>query len=118
MIVFNNIMIDLWNFFNVLDILLFSIILFAFSILRYIILETTAKDGFDLNAMPEKGEVEVEKDMMDKWRGVLQMFLHDNTALQITAIYAVQVLCYNFKFPKGKKKYQSAIIPKVNLLGL
>jgi len=71
------------------------------SILRHIIQDTTAKEGFDENAMPEKGDIELEKDMMEKWRGVLQMFLHDNSTLQLTAVYAVQVLCHNYKFPKG-----------------
>lgn len=71
------------------------------SILRYIIQVTTAREGFDVNAMPEKGDIEQEKEMTERWRGVLQMFLHDNSTLQLTAIYAVQVLCHQYNFPKG-----------------
>jgi hypothetical protein len=32
----------------------------------------------------------------------MQKFLHDHVDLQVSALYALQVHCYNSNFPKGE----------------
>lgn len=71
------------------------------AILKYITSETTLKDNGDITVTPEKYLMDKEKELLDKLKGVLDMFLHDHTELQMAALYAVQVFCNTNKFPKG-----------------
>lgn len=71
------------------------------AILKYITSESTLKDDIDITLTPEKTLMDKEKELLDKLKGVLQLFLHDHTNLQMASLYAVQVFCYNNKFPKG-----------------
>jgi len=70
-------------------------------ILKYITNESTLKDSSDINVTPDKSLMDKEKELLDKLKGVLQMFLHDYSKLQMAALYAVQVFCYTNQFPKG-----------------
>lgn len=48
-----------------------------------------------------KVAAEQEKSLLEKFKSVLQRFLHDSISKQKAAVYAVQVFCCNLKFPKG-----------------
>ncbi|XP_013394414.1 eukaryotic translation initiation factor 4 gamma 2 [Lingula anatina] len=71
------------------------------TLLRYITSQSTLADGADPAAMPEKHLVDKEKEILDKYKSILQLFLHDKLGLQLSAVYALQVHCYNKGFPKG-----------------
>lgn len=70
------------------------------NVLKYITSETTLKPDTDHNN-PDKAAIDKEKEMLEKYKGVLQRFLLDKINLQMVAIYAIQVLGYNRQFPKG-----------------
>ena len=42
-----------------------------------------------------------EKQLLLSFKPVMQKFLHDHVDLQVSALYALQVHCYNSNFPKG-----------------
>jgi len=71
------------------------------ALMKYITNESTLKENADSTVTPEKAMMDKEKELLDKLKGVLQMFLHDHTDLQMSALYAVQVYCHNQGFPKG-----------------
>jgi len=71
------------------------------AIVKYITTESTLKEDADPTVTPEKVLMDKEKELLDKLKGVLQLFLHDHTNLQMAALYAVQVYCHNNNFPKG-----------------
>jgi len=70
-------------------------------LLRSILADSTLGEGVDKTVNPDKGLADKEKELLAKYKPVLQAFLHDHTSLQIVAIYALQVLMYSEKFPKG-----------------
>lgn len=71
-------------------------------IFSYITGESTLKEGIDPNvAGQDKGLIEREKELLGKFKGVLQKFLLDKIDLHVTAIYALQVFAYNKNCPKG-----------------
>ncbi|XP_012944047.1 eukaryotic translation initiation factor 4 gamma 2 [Aplysia californica] len=71
------------------------------AVLKFITSESTMKDEVDITVTPEKALMDKEKELLEKLKGVLQLFLHDHTNLQMAALYAVQVFCYTNQFPKG-----------------
>ncbi|KAL8609080.1 hypothetical protein ACOMHN_033673 [Nucella lapillus] len=71
------------------------------SVVKYITGESTLGENADPTVTPEKALNDKEKDLLDKLKGVLQKFLHERINLQVAALYAVQVFCYNHQFPKG-----------------
>ncbi|XP_074660578.1 eukaryotic translation initiation factor 4 gamma 2-like [Tubulanus polymorphus] len=71
------------------------------TILKYITKETTLADGVDVTVLPEKLIQEQEKELLSKFKVVVQKFVHDKLRLQIEVLYALQVLAYNHSFPKG-----------------
>ncbi|GAB1609027.1 eukaryotic translation initiation factor 4 gamma 2, partial [Argonauta hians] len=71
------------------------------SILKYITKSSTLFENCDPSIPPEKHLVEKERDMLDKLKVVPQQFLHDHIDLQVVALYASQVFCYNNNFPKN-----------------
>jgi translation initiation factor 4G len=77
------------------------IILLVTCIIRYITSETTMKDGSDLSVVPDKVAVDAEKQMLAKFKMVIQKFLLDKIDLHVTALYAIQVYAYNNNSPKG-----------------
>jgi translation initiation factor 4G len=46
-------------------------------------------------------QVEAEKELLSKYRSVLQQYVHEKPALQLTGVYALQVFCHEKNFPKG-----------------
>ncbi|XP_035672305.1 eukaryotic translation initiation factor 4 gamma 2-like isoform X1 [Branchiostoma floridae] len=71
------------------------------SILKYVTQESTLGEDVDPAVTPGKDLVEKEKDLIDRLKPVLQRFLHDHVGLQVSALYALQVHCFNNGFPKG-----------------
>ncbi|XP_019624798.1 PREDICTED: eukaryotic translation initiation factor 4 gamma 2-like isoform X2 [Branchiostoma belcheri] len=71
------------------------------SILKYVTQESTLGEDVDPAVMPGKDLVEKEKDLVDRLKPVLQKFLHEHVDLQVSALYALQVHCFNNSFPKG-----------------
>ncbi|XP_069192626.1 eukaryotic translation initiation factor 4 gamma 2 isoform X7 [Procambarus clarkii] len=70
-------------------------------LVKYITQETTLSTGSDPTVIPEKLVTEQEQELLAKFKGVLQAFLHDHLPLQVTAVYALQVFTYTHNFPKG-----------------
>ncbi|CAO1435386.1 unnamed protein product [Diamesa hyperborea] len=70
-------------------------------LLRYITQETTFPEGNDPSKMPEKSVVEAEKKLLVSFSRILIAFLNGHLDLQLIAIYALQVYCFQYKYPKG-----------------
>lgn len=70
-------------------------------ILKFITQETSLAEGVDTKKHPEKAIIEKEESMLHKYCPILQTFLESNVELQLIAVYAMQVFCYNENFPKG-----------------
>ncbi|XP_067012405.1 eukaryotic translation initiation factor 4 gamma 2 [Anabrus simplex] len=68
-------------------------------LLQYITQETTLSEGN--GSAPDKQLIEKEKDLLQKFKPVLQAFLHDHLDLQVIALYSLQVYCDSLHFPKG-----------------
>ncbi|XP_069759826.1 eukaryotic translation initiation factor 4 gamma 2-like isoform X2 [Narcine bancroftii] len=58
-------------------------------------------ESADPTGVPSKEVLELEKQLLLSFKPVMQKFLHDHTELQVSALYALQVHCYNHNFPKG-----------------
>nr|CAD7447176.1 unnamed protein product [Timema bartmani] len=69
-------------------------------LVKYITQETTLIEGYDQTTVPDKALQEKEKTLLEKFKLVLQAFLHEKTDLQVTAVYSLQVYCYTLHFPK------------------
>ncbi|XP_055378882.1 eukaryotic translation initiation factor 4 gamma 2 [Condylostylus longicornis] len=85
-------------------------------ILKYVTQETMSIEGSDLMKNPDKSIIEKEEDLFQKYCHILEAFLTGDTQLQLIAVYALQVFCYNARFPKGmlcrwfKNLYESNVI--------
>ena len=64
--------------------------------------ETTFPEGNDPSKMPEKAVVEAEKKLLVSFSRILIAFLNGHLDLQLIAIYALQVYCFQYKYPKGE----------------
>ncbi|KAL5007496.1 hypothetical protein ScPMuIL_016302 [Solemya velum] len=71
------------------------------SILRHATQSTTLQNGVDPTATVDKTLQEREREALEKMKVLLQMFLHEHTDLQMSALYAAQVFSHSHKFPKG-----------------
>uniref|UniRef100_A0A803TRE7 Eukaryotic translation initiation factor 4 gamma 2 n=1 Tax=Anolis carolinensis TaxID=28377 RepID=A0A803TRE7_ANOCA len=72
------------------------------SFLQYISSEVNPpNDDPDSSSAPSKEQLEQEKQLLLSFKPVMQKFLHDHVDLQVSALYALQVHCYNNNFPKG-----------------
>uniref|UniRef100_K7GHZ1 Eukaryotic translation initiation factor 4 gamma 2 n=1 Tax=Pelodiscus sinensis TaxID=13735 RepID=K7GHZ1_PELSI len=72
------------------------------SFLQYISSEVSPpNDEPDSSSAPSKEQLEQEKQLLLSFKPVMQKFLHDHVDLQVSALYALQVHCYNNNFPKG-----------------
>ncbi|XP_026636927.1 eukaryotic translation initiation factor 4 gamma 2 [Microtus ochrogaster] len=72
------------------------------SFLQYISSEVSPpSDETDSSSAPSKEQLEQEKQLLLSFKPVMQKFLHDHVDLQVSALYALQVHCYNSSFPKG-----------------
>lgn len=74
----------------------------CFSFLQYISAELCLSEGDDHLGAPTKEQLEQEKQLLLSFKPVMQKFLHDHTDLQVSALYALQVHCNTYAFPKGK----------------
>lgn len=73
------------------------------SFLQYISSEVNPpSDETDSSSAPSKEQLEQEKQLLLSFKPVMQKFLHDHVDLQVSALYALQVHCYNSNFPKGE----------------
>ncbi|XP_059507827.1 eukaryotic translation initiation factor 4 gamma 2-like [Stegostoma tigrinum] len=70
------------------------------SFLQHISKMAPAETG-DPTSVSSKEMLELEKQLLLSFKPVMQKFLHDHTELQVSALYALQVHCYNHNFPKG-----------------
>ncbi|XP_050327461.1 eukaryotic translation initiation factor 4 gamma 2, partial [Bactrocera neohumeralis] len=70
-------------------------------IVKYITQETTLAEGTDTKKHPDRATIEKEESLLLKYCQILQTFLGGSNELQLIAIYALQVFCYNENFPKG-----------------
>ena len=70
-------------------------------VFRHIVTSSTLPAGADPTANPDKNLVEAEKDLLSKFRSVLQPYVHDKPTLQLVGVYALQVFCNEKNFPKG-----------------
>ena len=73
--------------------------------------ESTLVEGCDPNTVPDKALQEKEKALLEKYKLVLQAFLHEQTDLQVMAVYSLQVYCYSVQFPKGNVKGKVVCLP-------
>uniref|UniRef100_A0A8C7E350 Eukaryotic translation initiation factor 4 gamma 2 n=1 Tax=Naja naja TaxID=35670 RepID=A0A8C7E350_NAJNA len=72
------------------------------SFLQYISSEVNPpNDEPDSSSASSKEQLEQEKQLLLSFKPVMQKFLHDHVDLQVSALYALQVHCYNNNFPKG-----------------
>ena len=62
------------------------------------ITESCAAAGADSG---DKAAAEAEKAALERYKTVLQPHVRDRPALQLTAVYALQVFCHEKGFPKG-----------------
>lgn len=69
--------------------------------IKYITQETTLADGLDRSNTPDKAALDKEREMLEKFKPVFRAFLNEQPELQLIALYALQVHCYNCGFPKG-----------------
>jgi translation initiation factor 4G len=70
-------------------------------IVHHITSSTTMQEGADTTVTPDKALAEQEKELVEKFKVVLQKFLLDKIPLHVTAIYALQVYSFNNSSPKG-----------------
>jgi len=70
-------------------------------LIKGIVADSTLAEGLDPTVNPDKNLADKEKELLERYKPVLQAFLHNHTDLQTTAIYALQVFMYSNKFPKG-----------------
>lgn len=65
------------------------------------IIQETIYEDFDPTVLPAKAAIERELTQLRKYCPVLNAFLNGNGDLQLVAIFAMQVFCYSYNFPKG-----------------
>ncbi|XP_022106405.1 eukaryotic translation initiation factor 4 gamma 2-like [Acanthaster planci] len=73
----------------------------ATSIIKFVTSQTTLAEGIDSSVAPDKPLQDKERALLEKFKAVLQKFVHESVALQLSALYALQVHCNNSGFPKG-----------------
>ncbi len=70
-------------------------------VLGHVTASTTLADGPGVSQQPDKTATEGERELLAKFRPVLQSFVRDYADLQLAAVYALQVFCFEKDFPKG-----------------
>uniref|UniRef100_T1GDV4 Eukaryotic translation initiation factor 4 gamma 2 n=1 Tax=Megaselia scalaris TaxID=36166 RepID=T1GDV4_MEGSC len=91
-------------------------------LLKYITADTTLTEDTDIKKYPEKSVIEKEESIFHKYCQILVTFLNGNMDLQLVAIYALQVFCYQASFPKGmlcrwfKNLYEASVIEEETFL--
>lgn len=54
-----------------------------------------------VSAVPERAQLDKEREMLERFQPLLRAFLGERPALQLAALYALQSLCHSLGFPKG-----------------
>jgi len=71
-------------------------------LLKYIAQEASdAQDLPSTDSLIDRANQEKEKELIERYRPVLQAFLHDQLDLQVTVLHALQNFCCALGFPKG-----------------
>ncbi|XP_054737771.1 eukaryotic translation initiation factor 4 gamma 2, partial [Anastrepha obliqua] len=70
-------------------------------LVKFITKETTLAEDADIKKHPDRATIEKEESLLLKYCQILQTFLGGSNELQLIAIHALQVFCYNENFPKG-----------------
>ena len=70
-------------------------------ILTAVTSSTSLADGVARDVEPAKAVMKAEKEQLARYKLPLAAFIHDSVALQVQAVYAVQVYCHSNGFPKG-----------------
>jgi len=72
-------------------------------VFSHIVASTTlpTDEELDKSVTPEKSLVEAEKEFVSKFSVVLRPYVASNAALQLTAVYALQIFNHDLGFPKG-----------------
>lgn len=78
--------------------------------------ESTLAEGVDTTCPPEKALQEKEQALLERYKLVLQSFLHEKVDLQVVAVYALQVFCHALHFPKGQYFYLLNTVQLINHL--
>lgn len=78
-------------------------------VVKYITKETTLASNMDPKEHPEKSVTQKEQAMLETYSQMLQTFLGQNE-LQLMALYALQLFCYNENFPKGKLTFEITVL--------
>lgn len=55
----------------------------------------------EVNSSPVKSVIDTEKEKLESYKKLLQSLLGSKARLQLAALYALQTVCYDMKFPKG-----------------
>uniref|UniRef100_A0A8B9LE03 Eukaryotic translation initiation factor 4 gamma 2 n=1 Tax=Astyanax mexicanus TaxID=7994 RepID=A0A8B9LE03_ASTMX len=71
------------------------------SFLQFISAELCLSESEENLSAPSKEQLDQEKQLLLAFKPVMQKFLHDHTDLQVSALYALQVHCNTYAFPKG-----------------
>lgn len=74
-----------------------------------VLFQESSGEMLDTSCVADKQLQDKEKALLEKYKPVLQAFLHDRPDLQMIAIYSLQVLCYSLQFPKGKRNLPKTI---------
>jgi len=61
-------------------------------VLKFIIVKTTYPLNADTSIVPDKNLVEAEKELLTQFQTVLRKFIQERHDLQLTAVYALQVI--------------------------
>lgn len=70
-------------------------------LLKFATKDSTLADGVDSSQAPEKDLLEKEKATLKKLLPLAEKFVHEKVDLQISMLYALQVFCHSYNFPKG-----------------
>lgn len=62
---------------------------------------STENSSSAVSLASDKLTQEKEKELLERYRPVLQAFLHDHVSLQVTVLHSLQTFCYGLNFPKG-----------------
>lgn len=65
------------------------------------LLEAGLKVGSEMNGSPVKSVVDYEKEKLDGHKKLIQSLIGSKARLQLAALYALQTVCHDLKFPKG-----------------
>ncbi|XP_073245237.1 eukaryotic translation initiation factor 4 gamma 2-like [Porites lutea] len=70
-------------------------------LLKFATKDSTLADGIDASQAPDKDVIEKEKAALKKLLPLVEKFVHEKVALQVSVLYALQVFCLSHNFPKG-----------------